>query len=134
MQGCATMHRLVISERDLFQALADPTRIRIVRLLAETNEEACLCDFSDALLEPSYKLSRHLKILKQAGLLTATREGRFVYHRLISKASYLKHLYAMICEMPVQNPNFKRELKHFKTRISQRKAGRYCSEGIASTK
>ena len=127
MQGCATMHRLIVSERDLFQSIADPMRIRIVRLLAETDEEACVCDLSDVLSEPPYKLSRHLKILKQAGILSAIREGRFIYHRLISSASYLKHLYAMICEMPVENSKYRRELRHFKTRVSQRKTGRCCS-------
>ena len=56
----------------------------MVRLLAVTKEELCLCEMVDSLLEPQYKLSRHLKILKQSGLLTAQKEGRWVYHRLVT--------------------------------------------------
>ena len=54
-----------------------------MRLLAMTGEETCLCELVDSLLEPQYKLSRHLKIIRQAGLLTAEKEGRWVYHRLV---------------------------------------------------
>ena len=77
------MHSINIKPSEIFQALADPTRIRIVRLLAETREEACLCELVDSILEPQYKLSRHVKVLRQAGLLTAEKEGRWVYHRLV---------------------------------------------------
>ena len=63
------MHSINIKPQEIFQALADPTRIRIVHLLAHTGEEACLCELVDSLMEPQYKLSRHLKILRQAGLL-----------------------------------------------------------------
>ena len=71
----AIMHVVKIPIEDVFQALSDSTRLRIVRLMAVTNEEACLCELVDSLLEPQYKLSRHLKILRQAGLLDSEKEG-----------------------------------------------------------
>ena len=61
------------------RALGDGTRLRLVRLLAVSKEEACLCEFQASLQEPGYKLSRHLKILRDAGLLQAEKEGRWVY-------------------------------------------------------
>ena len=76
------MHVIAINPETLFQALSDNTRLRIIRLLATANQEICLCELADALLEPQYKLSRHLKVLRQAGLLTSQKEGRWVYHRL----------------------------------------------------
>jgi ArsR family transcriptional regulator len=77
------MHTINVKPQDIFQALADPIRIRIIRLLAQTGEETCLCELVDSLLEPQYKLSRHVKILRQAGLLSAEKEGRWIYHRLV---------------------------------------------------
>src|SRR4051812_25059008 len=77
------MHVITVKAQDLFQSLADFTRVRIIYLLAKTDEEACLCELSDALEEPEYKLSRHVKILRQAGLLSAMKEGRWIYHRLV---------------------------------------------------
>ena len=78
------MHVITVYPPQVFQSLADPIRLRIVRLLAKTGEESCLCELVDSLLEPQYKLSRHLKILKQSGLLTAQKDGCWVYHRLVA--------------------------------------------------
>jgi len=65
------MHSITIQPEKIFQSLADETRLRIIRLMVATAEESCLCELVDSLLEPSYKLSRHLKILRQAGLLSS---------------------------------------------------------------
>lgn len=63
----------------IFKALADERRIRIMRLLAES--ELCVCDLVE-LFEMEYsKLSYHLKILKEAGLVTADREGNYVTYQ-----------------------------------------------------
>ena len=90
------MHTVNVKPEDFFQALADPTRIRVVRLLASTGEESCLCELVDSLLEPQYKLSRHVKILRQAGLLSVEKSGRWVYHRLVTNVPYLLLLYEMV--------------------------------------
>jgi len=71
-----------------------------MRLLAMTGEETCLCELVDSLLEPQYKLSRHLKIIRQAGLLTAEKEGRWVYHRLVQGIQFLEPLYQMLKALP----------------------------------
>lgn len=126
------MYLVNIHASDMFQALAEPTRIRIVRLLTTTREEACLCELVDSLLEPQYKLSRHLKILKQSGLLTTQKDGRWVYHRLVKGHSHLTHLYATIRSLPDAEEIFAADLVRFEDRMALREAGR-CRVGIQST-
>ena len=122
------MHLVNLPPHHVFQALADPTRVRVVRLLAVTGEEACLCELVDSLHEPQYKLSRHLKTLKQAGLVSAEKEGRWIYHRLV-ETIHLKRLYDAIKAIPDAGGVFSRDLKRFKHRMRLRERGR-CRVGI----
>lgn len=64
----------------LFTALADPTRLRIVSLLNEG--ELCVCDIITVLNEPQSKVSRHLGYLKRAGLVQARKDGLWMHYRL----------------------------------------------------
>ena len=123
------MHLVAISAPEVFQALADPTRLRIVRLLATTREESCLCELVDSLREPQYKLSRHLKLLRQSGLLTAEKEGRWIYHRLVIGRPYLTRLWAAVRVIPDANREFASDLARFRKRMALREAGR-CRVGI----
>ena len=125
------MQLMTIHPETLFQALADETRLRIIRLLATTDEEACLCELVDSLREPAYKLSRHLKILRQAGLLTAQKDGRWVYHRLVSGPPYLDTLYATVRALPDSAQVYQADLARFKERMCLREGGR-CRVGILS--
>lgn len=125
------MHIVNIRPEELFQALAEPTRIRIVRLLASTKEEACLCELVDSLLEPQYKLSRHLKILKQSGLLATEKDGRWVYHRLVKGHPSLTSVYATIRALPDAEKVFAADLVRFRERMRLRERGR-CRVGIQS--
>lgn len=122
---------ITIQPATLFQALADETRLRIVRLLATTDEESCLCELVDSLQEPAYKLSRHLKILRQAGLLSSQKEGRWVYHRLVLEPRYLDSLYATVRALPDPDQSYQADLARFKDRMCLREGGR-CRVGILS--
>ena len=64
----------------LFKALADSTRLRILRLLMAG--EVCVCDIHDTLKIPQAKASRHLAYLRRAGLVATRREGLWVHYRL----------------------------------------------------
>lgn len=125
------MQVITIQPHTLFQALADETRLRIIRLLSATNEEACLCELVDSLREPDYKLSRHLKILRQAGLLSAQKEGRWVYHRLVTTPPYLETLYATVRAFPDVDQIHQSDLARFNERMCLREGGR-CRVGILS--
>lgn len=122
---------MTITPETLFQALSDNTRLRIIRLLAITDEEVCLCELVDVLLEPQYNLSRHLKVLRQAGLLTSQKEGRWVYHRLTKNPDYLQQLYTLVRALPDPDNGYDTDLKHFKNRMALREGGR-CRVGILS--
>ncbi|MCF6337649.1 MAG: ArsR family transcriptional regulator [Gammaproteobacteria bacterium] len=106
-------------------------RLRIIRLKVMTGDESCLCELVDSLQEPSYKLSRHLKILRQAGLLSSQKKGRWVYHRLMTKPAYLEQLYATVQALPNSNGVYHADLKRFHDRLCLREGGR-CQVGIQS--
>jgi ArsR family transcriptional regulator len=63
-----------------FHALSDETRLQLLELLR--GGEQCVCDLTDALDAAQSRLSFHLKTLKDAGLVTDRREGRWVYYSL----------------------------------------------------
>src|SRR3712207_3610232 len=64
----------------LCRALSDENRLRIVELL--TGGERCVCELTSALDLGQSLLSHHLKTLKDAGLVTDRRDGRWVYYTL----------------------------------------------------
>lgn len=68
-------------EVELFKALSDPTRLRLTLLLA-IHGEVCVCVMAEALDEPDFKISRHLRILRAAGIVEARREGTWMHYRL----------------------------------------------------
>ena len=67
----------------LFRALGDETRVRIVALL--THGELCVCHLEQALGLSQPGASRHLAILKAAGIVDSRREGTWVYYRIIEQ-------------------------------------------------
>jgi ArsR family transcriptional regulator len=64
----------------LFRALADPTRLRLLNLIA--GREVCVCFFVEILGVSQPKISRHLAYLRRAGLVAARREGKWMHYRL----------------------------------------------------
>lgn len=64
----------------LFQALSDPTRLRILGLLL--TGEVCVCDIHESLKLSQPKVSRHLSYLRKAGLVSTRREGLWIHYRL----------------------------------------------------
>ncbi len=70
-----------ITQEELFTALADRTRLRLVSLLG--GGEICVCHFVDALGEAQPKISRHLAYLRKSGLVGARRDGKWVHYRLV---------------------------------------------------
>lgn len=115
----------------VFQALADATRLRILRLLVVSRGEACLCDLSASLLEPDYKLSRHIKILREAGLVSAEKEGRWVYHSALKNSRELKSLYAYVALLPDDSKYFLNDLARFQSLLCARKNTR-CNSSLSS--
>ena len=66
---------------EIFRALADETRLRIMRLLTTSERQVCVCEIVDALGLPQYQISKHLNILKNADLVQSQRRGTWVYYQ-----------------------------------------------------
>lgn len=64
----------------LFHALSDETRLAVLDLLRDG--ERCVCELQDALDAAQSRLSFHLRVLKDAGLVTDRREGRWSHYRV----------------------------------------------------
>lgn len=72
----------ILAERArVFSALGDPARLRILNLIRHC-EEVCNCEIGPVTGFLPSKISRHLAILKQAGLIRERREGTFLHYRL----------------------------------------------------
>ena len=72
--------RPVTSLEQLFRALADPTRLRILALLAAG--EICVCHIHGALGLPQPNASRHLAYLRRTGLVATRKDGLWVHYRI----------------------------------------------------
>ena len=68
-----------------FRALADPTRVAIVNRLSSA-DRVCVCDLTDAFDLSQPTISHHLRILREAGLVEASRRGTWAYYRLVPEA------------------------------------------------
>jgi ArsR family transcriptional regulator len=67
---------------ELFKALGDPTRVRIVNLLATSSEPICACELYEPLGLSQPTVSHHLKKLTAAGLLEREQRGKWAYFSL----------------------------------------------------
>jgi len=65
----------------IFKALGDPVRLRLFYLLSK-HDELCVCHLTDALKCPQSTVSRHLGVLRQAGLVATRRDGKWMNYRL----------------------------------------------------
>jgi len=72
----------MLSTPQFFRALADHTRLRIVNLLVRRS--LCVCDIQRILEQPQSSVSRHLALLKSAGLIADRRDGMRTFYALTS--------------------------------------------------
>ena len=88
---CCTTHAPLLSEPEAeelaarFRALADPTRVAIINRLSGA-DCLCVCDLTEAFALSQPTISHHLRILREAGLVEASRRGTWAYYRLVPEA------------------------------------------------
>lgn len=71
----------------LFKAMGDPVRLRLLSLIAShAGGEACVCDLTGVFDLSGPTISHHLKILREAGLISGERRGTWVYYRVHPEA------------------------------------------------
>jgi len=117
----STRQRATADPEALLAAVAEPTRLRLLALLAPG--EACVCDLVGALDLPQPLVSRHLGVLRRAGLVTARREGLWMHYSLEEPrseghAKLLDALAALQADIP--------KIQGLVRRCSALRAGRNC--------
>lgn len=90
MQRCCPPPRVLQKNFEpaasLLKALSDPYRLSMLATLAASDHEVCVCDFTDALPLNQPTVSHHLRVLRDAGLVTCERRGTWVYYQLSEDA------------------------------------------------
>src|SRR5215204_284444 len=112
---------------DAFQALSDETRLAVLEMLRDG--ERCVCDLQAALDAAQSRLSFHLKVLKDAGLVTDRKEGRWSYYALnAERFAELKAIMSAFANAPAsgQSP------LHSLTRAARRPAGAGVRAAVSS--
>jgi ArsR family transcriptional regulator, arsenate/arsenite/antimonite-responsive transcriptional repressor len=71
---------LLFGMENFFMALADKTRLRLLNLMR--HDEICVCFFTEVLNESQPKVSRHLAYLRNAGIVEARRDGKWMHYRI----------------------------------------------------
>jgi ArsR family transcriptional regulator, arsenate/arsenite/antimonite-responsive transcriptional repressor len=109
----------------LLDAMTEPTRLRLLRLLRR--EELCVCELVDTLRMPQYTISRHLRSLHAVGLVEARRDGRWMHYRLGRhglRARLMRDMLAVLCNHVDKTPVGKRDDASLRRRLAAGKAGR----------
>ena len=107
----------------MLKALSDPTRIRIVHLL-NGREELCVCEIVDALEIPQYSVSRHLGVLKAAGVVTDWRQGKWMHYAIAPALSQEETaVVAAVCARAAREAAAKGDRKRLKQHLRPRTKG-----------
>ena len=103
---------------ELFKALADKTRLRILALLA--NNEVCVCHIHDSLGLPQPTVSRHLAYLRRAGLVATRREGVWMHYALARALDpAVQKVIAAAVDALIRTPTTAEDRRQFKRSFGQ---------------
>jgi ArsR family transcriptional regulator len=97
----------------IYRCLCDPTRLRILHLLS--GESLCVCHLQEVLGEPQVKISKHLRYLREHGMVEARREANWMIYRLPAKpARELKANLACLQDCVREEPVYRRDAKQLR--------------------
>lgn len=122
----------MISKINIFKALSDETRLRVINLFIKSGQNLCVCEIMDALKIPQYAVSKALTNLKNAELLTAEKRGTWVYYDLNKAISDNKSLFSFLKNILNDNM-FEEDEIRLNERLLLREKNR-CVVGIVSEK
>lgn len=107
----------------MLKALSDPTRLRIVHLL-NGRDELCVCEIVDALEVPQYSVSRHLGVLKAAGVVRDWRQGKWMHYALDAKLSDEERgVVRAVCARAEQETTARRDRRRLEQSLRPREDG-----------
>ena len=94
---------MVVKEHEIFKALSEQIRLRIVILLILG--ELCVCDLMAVLNLPQSTISRHIARLKSVGLVFDRRQGKWVYYSLLDPDKFItENLYNLLIKLKNKTP------------------------------
>jgi ArsR family transcriptional regulator len=100
----------VQKEASLFKVLSDNTRLQLAALLL-ANGETCVCVLAQALKAPDFKISRHLGIMRSAGLVEARRVGTWMHYSLVKpRSSFERYLQEFLRKSLADHPTLKQNV------------------------
>ena len=99
----------------ILKALSDPNRVRILKMLEK--KDLCVCEISAILKLANSTVSKHLSILRQAGLIYGDKEGKWVYYKLVKAPTslYLTNLMPLIKEWLNEDAVIRYDLKNVRS-------------------
>ena len=115
------MKELVLTAK----ALADPTRVRILMALQEY--ELCVCELCDALTVTQSTLSTHLQVIRDAGLVSSRKQGKWMYYAIAPSVSLLVESLIKFFSTSLKTDTIlRRDGKKLNQRLSLRNNGSCC--------
>jgi ArsR family transcriptional regulator len=107
------------------KAFADPSRIRILRALR--GQELCVCELCDVLGLTQSTLSTHLQVIRNAGLVSARKEGKWMYYAISPDAKQLvRSLFQIFASSLEADTTLLRDEKKLTHRLALRENGSCC--------
>jgi ArsR family transcriptional regulator len=111
----------MIKEVEVYKAIGEETRLRILRLIIKAEREICACEIMDILEKPQYTISKNLGILVSAGLILEHREGRMMFYKLKNDDEFNKTIFENIRLIKCNsNPAFENDFKRLEKKLSSK--------------
>ncbi len=100
------------------KSLSEKTRIRILALLHQARE-ACVSEIVDSLQESQYNVSRHLKVLQDAGMVVGNKKGRWIYYQLNENQAHFKKM-LLTAVKEISSDILKEDVERLQERLAKR--------------
>lgn len=113
---------------EIFKALSDEVRIRIINLFIKSGRNICVCELMDALKLPQYSVSKALLVLKASGLVKYEKKGLWVYYNLNSESPDNAKMFDFLNQF-LNSDIFREDLERLNDRFLLREDGN-CVVGI----
>ena len=114
----------------ILRALGDESRLRILNLFLQSDEQICVCEMMDSLNLPQYTISKHLTILRSAGLITSGRHGTWVYNQLNREHSnFMRSVFDLLKQQFAEH--YPDDIEALNKRLGLREDG-VCTVGVIS--
>lgn len=105
---------------DVTKALSDRNRVRVVAAL-QIHAELCACQITELLQVSGATVSRHMGILKQAGLVESRKDGRWIFYQLRAPASHARPMLDWLQRELQASPDLEKDRKALSRILSEEK-------------